>query len=509
MLKRYILITILFGSVTSYASKPLDSIGVENNNGKKLIIHKVDPKESYYSISRRYNVNVKDLQSYNNNVGLQIGSIIKVPTDIPFNDKPTSASSPTINSTIFFDYTVAAKDNLNLIADRFATTVADIKKLNNLSGNNLQIGQVLKIPFTKSGTNVPVQSTTAAVTTPQAKPQEAITNIANNVTESVIEHTVKPKEYLGIIAKQYGITVDELKAANGLTSNNLQIGQVLKIPVGSTQQTDNKQPEKVTEVIMMPPPPVTNYEVKQQETLNTIAKKYGTTVDYLKQLNDLSTNTLKVGQIILVPKTDKIEKPVETKTAPPVVSVPVAPTKTDPTFEHIVANGETIYSIAQKYQLTTYQIKTYNNLTSNDLTVGQKLIIKGEKPAVATNSDDTDEEPSESPSTLKNPNLKRPAAVYGLNRIEEKGTGVWITDPDLDPNKMLILHRTAPVGTIIQITNPMTNRSTFAKVVGKFTENETTKDVIIVMTKAVADAVGALDKRFFCNLTYGPRDNEK
>ena len=73
---------------------------------------------------------------------------------------------------------------------------------------------------------------------------------------------------------------------------------------------------------------------------------------------------------------------------------------------------------------------------------------------------------------------------------------------------MLILHRTAPVGTIIQITNPMTNRSTFAKVVGKFTENETTKDVIIVMTKAVADAVGALDKRFFCTLTYGPKENE-
>lgn len=54
----------------------------------------------------------------------------------------------------------------------------------------------------------------------------------------------------------------------------------------------------------------------------------------------------------------------------------------------------------------------------------------------------------------------------------------------------------------------MTNRSTFAKVVGKFTENETTKDVIIVMTKAVADAVGALDKRFFCTLTYGPKENE-
>lgn len=49
----------------------------------------------------------------------------------------------------------------------------------------------------------------------------------------------------------------------------------------------------------------------------------------------------------------------------------------------------------------------------------------------------------------------------------------------------------------------MTNRSVFAKVVGKYTENETTKDVIIVINKAVADALGALDKRFLVNITYG------
>ena len=80
MLKRYILISALLSTASAYAAKPLDSIGVENNNGKKLIIHKVDPKESYYSIARKYNVNVKDVQSYNNNASLQIGLIIKVMT---------------------------------------------------------------------------------------------------------------------------------------------------------------------------------------------------------------------------------------------------------------------------------------------------------------------------------------------------------------------------------------------------------------------------------------------
>ncbi|WP_343532233.1 LysM peptidoglycan-binding domain-containing protein [Pedobacter sp.] len=449
MLKRYILICSLLSSAAAFASKPLDSIGVENNNGKKLIIHKVDAKESYYSISRRYNVNVKDVQTYNNNIALQIGSIIKVPTEIPFNQK-TTTSTPTITSNSFFDYTVVAKDNLNLIAERFATTVADIKKLNNLTSNNLQLGQVLRVPFNKTNP-LATNNTTSPQTSNQ--PQETKTT---PTTTGVTEHTVKPKEYLGVIAKQYDVTVEEIKELNGLSSNNLQIGQVLKIPAKGTP-VQNETPVVANK-------PIENKPVES--------------------------------------------KPVESKPAT-VVNNAVS-SKTEATFEHVVAANETIYSIAQKYQLTTYQLKTYNNLTSNDLTIGQKLIIKGEKPApvVAANNDNTDEEPTEGTGTLKNPNLKRPAATYGLNRIEEKGTGVWITDTDLDPNKMLILHRTAPVGTIIQITNPMTNRSTFAKVVGKFTENETTKDVIIVMTKAVADAVGALDKRFFCTLTYGPKENE-
>jgi rare lipoprotein A (peptidoglycan hydrolase) len=68
---------------------------------------------------------------------------------------------------------------------------------------------------------------------------------------------------------------------------------------------------------------------------------------------------------------------------------------------------------------------------------------------------------------------------------------------------MLVLHRTAPIGTVIKITNIMTNRTTFAKVVGRFTDSEQTKDVIIVMTKNVAQSLGALDKRFQVNLSYG------
>jgi len=89
-----------------------------------------------------------------------------------------------------------------------------------------------------------------------------------------------------------------------------------------------------------------------------------------------------------------------------------------------------------------------------------------------------------------------------LHEQSEHGVAVWIDEPGLDAAKMYALHRSAPVGTVVKITNPMNGKSTFAKVVGKFAENETTKDVIIVVTKATADVLGALDKRFQVNINF-------
>jgi len=97
---------------------------------------------------------------------------------------------------------------------------------------------------------------------------------------------------------------------------------------------------------------------------------------------------------------------------------------------------------------------------------------------------------------------------YGLFEKTEKGVATWIDDPTLDPSKKLVLHRTAPVGTVIKITNPMTGRTTFAKVVGRIYDNESNKDAILVMTKNVAESIGALDKRVRVTISYGSPTNE-
>ena len=403
------------------ASHLRDSIGVENLNGKKLILHQVVAKDTYYSLGRRYSVSPKEIMTYNESKFLSIGLVVKVPTNVPFSGEPLPKK-------------VVAPINVNLPPASKAVTAQQTA------------------PATSAGSQ-------------------------DDGNMELTEHTVEKKENLMMLAHKYGTTVNEIKRVNDLHTVNLRIGQVLKIPVKAGTVTETA----ATPVSATPAPTPVN--------ANTAAQP-------------------------IFKKRTAAEKKQEQQEATAAVAQPKQDTGKDQLIVHTVASNETMYSIATKYDLTLDQLKAKNNLTTNSLYVGQKLLIKGQYPAkgAAASNDLGDDAPDMNVDTLesvKNPSLRLPASRYGLSQLDEKGTGVWITDKDLDSSKMLVLHRTAPIGTIMKITNPMSNRSTFAKVVGKFTENESTKDVIIVVTKAVADALGALDKRFLCNLTYSGQANEQ
>lgn len=421
--------TILFFS-SLHAKSLVDSVGVENLNGKKVILHKIDPQETYYALGRKYNVAPKDIISFNDNKSLVPGIIVKVPTQLDF---AANVSNPIAAQ----EHTVKARESLYIIANLYGTTVQVLKDLNNLSSNNLSIGQRLKIPGTAvAGTTpsstLPVQNptpsagTNAGNTAGNTVPVPATNNRQTTQSMETIEHTVKAREFLGKIATDYNTTVEAIKAANNLTNNNLRIGQVLKIP----------------------------------------------------------------GRYDVIPSSSE---------------------NNSITGTHTVAAGETVFNISQRYGITAYQLREANNMSNNTLNIGQVLSI----PAATLTTNRSITETArintvtfpDSVETIQDPNMRRDPGVYGLNQVEEKGAAVWIDDPDLDSSKMLVLHRTLPIGTVIMVKNPMVNISTFAKVVGKFTENETTKDVIIVVTKAVAEKLGVHDKRFFCNITYATQEN--
>ncbi len=207
--------------------------------GESQEIYTVKKGDSLWKIANKYNTTVEKLKSVNNlkTNTLSVGQKLVI---------PSISVSPEVSDT----YIVQKGDSLWSIANKFNMTVSELKNLNNLTNNLLSIGQVLKI---KDSSN-------------------------NGKTT----YTVQKGDSLWVIANKYGITTEELKSYNNLTSNLLSIGQVLKIPQGKTS----------TENI---------YTVKKGDSLWTIANRYNTTVEKIKVLNNLTSNLLSIGQQLKIP----------------------------------------------------------------------------------------------------------------------------------------------------------------------------------------------------------------
>lgn len=205
-------------------------------------------------------------------------------------------------------------------------------------------------------------------------------------------HTVAAQETLYRVATTNGLTVEELKKINGLTSNSISVGQ--KLIVGYTIETVTQTVVEEEPVIVEKPvtqekpnnKPVLEerkpkyHTVAPQETFYKIATKYGISVAELKVMNEITTNELKVGQKLLVgyegvvstePK-NYAPEPEEEK----VTETPPAQTPSDQPTYHKVQAGETLYSIAQKYKLNVEELKKLNNLPGNDIQPGRVLKLR-------------------------------------------------------------------------------------------------------------------------------------
>ena len=222
---------------------------------KKSNIYVVQSGDSLYSIAQKLGVSLQDLIEINDltNTNLSIGQELIIPEKDVIVVPPTITPDNNQNT-----YKVSSGDSLYSIARRFNTTVDDIKKLNNLTNNNLSIGQVLRIPSSNTDTG-------------------------NN---DVTTYTVSSGDSLYSIARRFNTTVDEIKRLNNLTSNNLSIGQVLKIPSSSNDTGNNN---------------VTTYTVSSGDSLYSIARRFNTNVDDIKRLNNLTNNNLSIGQVLRIP----------------------------------------------------------------------------------------------------------------------------------------------------------------------------------------------------------------
>ncbi|WP_233208611.1 LysM peptidoglycan-binding domain-containing protein [Planomicrobium sp. MB-3u-38] len=157
-------------------------------------------------------------------------------------------------------------------------------------------------------------------------------------------YTVKAGDTLYSIAQRFNTTVAKIAAANNIANVNLlRIGQVLIIPGTSTAP---------------PPATSTTYTVKAGDTLYSIAQRFNTTVAKIAAANNITNvNLLRIGQVLKIPGTS---------TAPPPAT----------TVKYTVKAGDTLYSIALRYNTTVAKIAAANNITNvNFLRIGQVLII--------------------------------------------------------------------------------------------------------------------------------------
>ena len=257
-------------------------------------------------------------------------------------------------------YVVQKGDSLYSIANKLGTTVSELKKENNLTSNTLQIGEVLRIPtkeIYEGEENVYIVQkgdtlySVAMANNTTVDELKRINNLTSNIlsTGQLLKipsallpestYIVKKGDSLYSIANKYNTTVDELKRINNLTSNILSIGQVLKLP--SDKVSDVEKEENTI-----------SYTVQKGDSLYSIARKYSTTIDKIKDLNNLTTNLLSIGQVLLIPTDTNLET------------------------TYTVQKGDSLYSIAKKYDTTVDRLKQLNNLKSNLLSIGQILIVR-------------------------------------------------------------------------------------------------------------------------------------
>jgi LysM repeat protein len=341
----------------------------------------------------------------------------------------------TVNGKVFVIHKVDEKETLYAIARRYGATVDAIKSSNPGLSSSLEVGQIVKVPYT-----IKVQ---------QRKESTAGT------------HKVAPKETMYSISRTYGVSVDDIRKWNNLTDNNLSVGQELIIKKPSGQPTVSEIKTKPTESI----PANGLHTVETKETLYSIARQYGVTVNQIRTWNSLSSDELQVGQSIYVSAPKAGAAVVAEKAATPAQNAPA----------QNASNPEVKTTQSSQPRIDQNQTKSAESST--------------------TRPDQT------ASSTTRPQTIRISESLKNSDEVTEAGIAELIEGTEGN-RKYLALHRTAPVGTILKIRNEMNNREVFVRVMGKLPDTAINDKLIIKISRSAYDRLGAIDPRFRVELTY-------
>lgn len=318
--------------------------------------------------------------------------------------------------------------------------------------------------------------------------------------QTFIVHLVGDKETLFGLSKRYGVTIARILEFNPTADGGIEAGQLLKVPYvpkGRTQTAEG-----------------TVHKVQPKETLFSISRMYGVSVDDIKSWNNLRDNALNVGQDILIKKEKKEQKADQVK------------------LTHTVAAGETLYSIARTYNVSVDKIKEWNGLQANELKISQVIyvaqpmynqqpisntqqpITSNQQPTtgnqqqatnnqqpIASNQQPTTTTPVTTQTASAGSPIKISESVLGTDEIHELGVAELIEGTEGN-RKYLALHRTAKTGSILKVRNELNNREVFVRVAGQLPNTGVNDKLVIKISKSAFDRLGGVDQKFRVEVTY-------
>lgn len=308
---------------STLAQSVLNNIGEAGQIKRKVYQRRLpeNPNKDYYYILREtgnlepilieygFIDNINDASKLKNNLEDYAEAVVKAVAEYAGYDYVKPGEIIDINKEI---YIVKRGDTLYSIARDNNISVAELKKINNITNNTIYIGQELYLK----------------------------NKIVEEPNENDDIYVVKKGDTLYSISKKLNISIDTLKALNKLNTNEIYVGQQLIL-------SNDKNTEEYDV-----------YTVKKGDSLWSISQKYDISVKELIELNNLNNLTLQINQKLKVPKIITIE-----------------PEEND-TEIYIVEKNDTLWSISRKFNISVNELKELNNLTSNLLSIGQQLKIK-------------------------------------------------------------------------------------------------------------------------------------
>ncbi|MBR9999226.1 MAG: LysM peptidoglycan-binding domain-containing protein [Cyclobacteriaceae bacterium] len=307
--------------------------------------------------------------------------------------------------------------------------------------------------------------------------------------KSYIIHQVEKGETLYRLSRRYAVDVSQIVDVNPNADKGIQVGQELRIPYLSAGPATPAK-GKIEHV------------VKAGETLFGIAGKYKVSVNDIKKWNSLRSNNLSVGNRLGIYLNEDVAAEInEFKNI----------RENNGKKIHIVNRGETIYHIASRYGISSADIIEWNRLENNAIYVGQELVIgftdNSNEKVLVTNELKVETPLKEDVEVMKKETegtrMIKAENTGEYKKVSEKGIARVIEGSE-ETKKYLALHRSAPIGAIMQVKNEMNDLSVFVRVIGKLPETGENTNILLKISKTAYDRLGAYDSQFPVEIIYHP-----